>query len=405
MARFVYTAQKTDGEVYRGTAEARDRFELYEVVRREGAHILSVEEDAMKRLWSPAYWNSKLASVPEYEKVLFARNLGAMLSAGLSLARALAVLERQTKNARLTGVISDLSGAVRRGETLHSALAKFPNIFPKLFVAMTRAGEEGGQLSQSLQIVSEQMERIYALKKKIRGAMLYPIIIVIAIIGIGVFMMINVVPTLAQTFAEMDAELPRSTQAIINVSNFLVQYTVVAGALFVIFFGSLYTALRTDAGKRVKDFVFLRIPLISPIVREVNAARTARTLSSLLSSGVDVITALDIVGDVVQNSYFRQVIMEAKEAVGKGQPLSSAFVRNEQLYPAFVGEMISVGEETGQLTEMMKKLALFYEDEVDRKTRDMSTVIEPFLMVAIGSAVGFFAVAMISPIYQLSENI
>jgi type IV pilus assembly protein PilC len=405
MARFSYTAEKSGGEVYKGIAVARDRFELYEIVRREGARIISVSEETNKGIFSMQYWNSKVSTVPEYEKILFSRNLGAMLSAGLSLARALAVIERQTKNARLASVVAELSSAVRRGETLHSALGHFPRVFPKLFIAMTRAGEEGGQLAQSLQVVSDQMERMYVLKKKIRGALLYPIIIVIAIIGIGIFMMINVVPTLAQTFAEMDAELPASTQAIIAVSNFLVQYTVVAASLAVLFFGGIYGFMRTELGSRIKDFVFLHVPLIGPIVKEVNAARTSRTLASLLSAGVDVITALDIVTDVVQNSYFKKIIVQAKENVGKGEPLSAAFVRAEHLYPAFVGEMMSVGEETGQLTEMMKKLALFYEDEVDRKTKDMSTVIEPFLMVAIGGAVGFFAVAMISPIYQLSENI
>ncbi|MEK7155581.1 MAG: type II secretion system F family protein [Patescibacteria group bacterium] len=405
MAKFSYTAEKSDGEVYKGTAQARDRFELYEIVRREGGRILALTEDRSNRWWSLSFWNSKFSSVPEYEKILFARNLGAMLSAGLSLARALAVIERETKNAKLRGVVAELSGAVRRGETLHSALEKFPKVFPKLFSAMVRAGEEGGQMPQSLIVVSDQMERMYTLKKKIRGAMLYPVIIVIAIIGIGVFMMINVVPTLSQTFKEMGAELPASTRAIITVSDFLVQYTIMALALVIVVFGSLYAALKTEAGKRVMDFVLLHMPLIGSIVKEVNAARTARTLASLLSSGVDVVTSLEITADVVQNSYFKTVVLAAKENVQKGEPLSSAFVRAEHLYPAFVGEMISVGEETGQLTEMMKKLAVFYEDEVDRKTKDMSTIIEPFLMLAIGGAVGFFAVAMISPIYQLSDNI
>lgn len=405
MARFSYTAEKGDGEVYKGTATARDRFELYEMVRREGGRILAFSEDHSDKLWSLSYWNAQFSSVPEYERILFARNLGSMLSAGLSLARALAVIERETKNARLRAVVSELSGAVRRGETLHSTLEKYPRIFSRLFTAMVRAGEEGGELPQSLFLASEQMERMYVLKKKIRGAMLYPCIIVIAIIGIGAFMMINVVPTLAQTFEEMDAELPASTRAIIAVSDFLVEYTIFAIALVVIGVGGVIALAKTEAGGRVKDFLFLHIPVIGKIVREVNAARTARTLASLLSSGVDVITALDIVHDVVQNSYFKKVIREAKEGVAKGEPLSGAFVRSEKYYPAFVGEMISVGEETGQLTEMMKKLAIFYEDEVDRKTKDMSTIIEPFLMVAIGGAVGFFAIAMISPIYQLSENI
>jgi type II secretory pathway component PulF len=230
-------------------------------------------------------------------------------------------------------------------------------------------------------------------------------VVLFAILGIGILMMIEVVPTLAQTFDEMKVELPSSTQLIIAVSDFLVHYTVVALGGMVAFGALMYGAARTSWGRRASDFTFLRLPLIGRMVREVNAARTSRTLASLLSSGVDVLTGLEIVGEVVQNSYFQEVIKDAGRAVSAGEPLSAAFVRREDLYPAFVGEMMAVGEETGQVADMMKRLALFYEDEVDRKTKDMSTIIEPFLMLFIGSAVGFFAVSMITPIYQLSENI
>ena len=405
MTRFTYTAEKADGEVYKGIAEAGDRFELYGIVRQEGGKLISVDESGGRSWLSMSFWNAKLSRISEYEKILMARNLGAMLSAGLALARALSVLERQTKNARMSLVVSEIASSVRRGETLHASLAKFPRVFGKLFVAMVRAGEEGGDLAASLQVVSDQMERMYALKKKVRGALIYPCIILIAIFGIGVLMMIEVVPTLAQTFAEMDAELPASTRFIIGVSNFLVQYTLVA-LLLVIGGGTLlYFAAHTSWGKRGLEMFFLRLPLIGPMVREVNAARTSRTLASLLSSGVDVITSLDIVSEVVQNSYFQAVIKDAAKGVGAGEPLSKAFVRREDLYPAFVGEMMAGGEETGQVAEMLKRLALFYEDEVDRKTKDMSTIIEPFLMILIGGAVGFFAISMITPIYQLSENI
>ena len=218
-------------------------------------------------------------------------------------------------------------------------------------------------------------------------------------------MMIEVVPTLAQTFAEMGTDLPPSTRFIIGVSNFLQQNTILAVGGGILFFALVYAAARTVVGRRVSDFIFLHLPVIGKIVREVNAARTARTLASLLSAGVDVITALDIVGQVVQNSFFREVIAAASISVGQGEPLSAAFVRREDLYPAFVGEMMAVGEETGQMAEMLKRLAVYYEEEVDRATKDMSTIIEPFLMIIVGAAVGFFAVAMITPIYSMSSNI
>lgn len=405
MARFTYTAERHDGETYQGVAEARDRFELYGIVRQEGGRVVRVEEDTKNSMMSVAYWNTLVVRVSEYDKILFARNLGAMLSAGLSLARALAVMERQTKNQKLARIISDVSNAVRRGDAFHVALTKHSNHFSKLFIAMVRAGEEGGDLPAALAVISEQMERMYTLKKKVQGALMYPSIVVIAMLGIGVLMMTQVVPTLAQTFKEMNADLPPTTLFIIGVSDFLVRYTLLAVLGTFALIASVYVGVRTKPGKRLIDAIFLHIPVIGGIVREVNAARTARTLSSLLSSGVDVITALGIVEEVVQNSYFRDVVATAARGVAKGEALSVAFARREDLYPAFVGEMMAVGEETGQTTDMLKRLAGFYEDEVDRKTKDMSTIIEPFLMVIIGAGVGFFALSMISPIYSLSENI
>ena len=405
MAHFTYTAEKADGEVYKGIADAIDRFEVYSIIRREGGHLLFIDESGVNSIWHLSYWNALLTRITEYEKILFARNLGAMLSAGLSLARALAVMERQTKNARMQIVLSEISSDVRRGDTLNSALAKHPKVFSKLFVAMVRAGEESGDLSQSLQVIADQTERMYTLKKKVRGALIYPSIILIAIGGVGFLMMTQVVPTLAKTFKELGSTLPASTRLIIGVSDFLTQYTILALSGIVIFFGSLYSMVRTKRGQRMMEFIMLRLPVIGSMVREINAARTARTLSSLLSSGVDVIGALGIVGDVVQNSYFQEVIRDASRAVASGQPISAVFMRRGDLYPSFVGEMMAVGEETGQIAEMMKRLALYYEEEVDRRTKDMSTIIEPFLMIIIGATVGFFAVSMIAPIYQLSENI
>ncbi len=403
MAHFEYRAEKIGGEQYTGVAEAKDRFELYEIVRREGGKIVSVKEQE-RGFFSMARLNAKFSTIQEYDKILLARNLSAMLNAGLALSRALAVLERQTKNPRLAATIAEIASSVRRGDSLHEALAKFPRIFSRLFVAMVRAGEEGGDLHGALAVVADQMERMYQIKKKIQSAMIYPSIIVVAIIGIGIVMMIKVVPTLAQTFAEVHAALPTSTQIVIAISNFLVRYTVLAiGGMF-LFIGLVYSALRTDTGRRMSQFVSLHIPVIGQLIREINAARTARTLASLLSSGVDVLASLEITSEVVQNHYFQVVIQDAARGVKAGETLSSAFAKRADLYPPFVAEMMAVGEETGASADMLKRLAVFYEDEVDRKTKDMSTIVEPFLMIFIGASVGFFATAMITPIYQLSQN-
>jgi type IV pilus assembly protein PilC len=302
-------------------------------------------------------------------------------------------------------VVEAIAADVRHGETFHGALLKFPKYFSQLFAAMVRAGEEGGDLPGTLTVVADQMDRMYSLKKKIRGALMYPSVILFAIAVIGTLMMILVVPTLAATFAEMHATLPLSTRIVIGTSDFLSQHTISALLIVGASAGAFTMLLRTVVGRKVMDWSFLRIPVIGTIVREVNSARTARTLASLLTSGVDVLTSLEIVSQVVQNSYFKDVIRQAAVGVGQGEQLSQTFARYESLYPAFVAEMMAVGEETGQSNEMLKRLAIFYEEEVDRKTKDLSTIIEPFLMLIIGAAVGFFAISMIGPIYSMSSSI
>ena len=399
--KFTYQAER-NGETYTDSVEATDRFEVYRHVRSEGGAIISVSSESQNN-WSLSYWNAKMTSVNEHDKIVFATNLAAMLSAGLTITRALSVAERQAKNPKLKSVILFVRGDIQKGGTFNEALARFPRVFSKLFVAMVRAGEESGTLDESLTTVGNQLQRSYELKKKIKGALIYPSIIVVAIVGIGFLMMTEVVPTLSKTFTELGADLPKATQAIINVSDFLVNYTllVLLGVLGVV--AGVYALLRTTSGQRGRDKILLSTPLIGELVKEINAARTARTFASLLAAGVDILTALQITGEVVQNHYHKDVLKAAAEKVQKGGQLSEVFMKREDLYPPLMGEMIAVGEETGALSDMLLRVADFYESEVEQKTKNMSTIIEPFLMLLIGVTVGFFAIAMIGPIYSLSE--
>ncbi len=405
MAKFSYTAERGNGEIYQGVAEAKDRFELYQIIRREGGRLLHLTDESVPRLSSLHYWDILLSRFSEQQKIMFARNLSAMLTAGLSLARALSVIERQSKNPRVNMVVSQIGSDVRRGSQLNVAFAKFPKIFPPQMIAMVHAGEESGEMPSSLKLAADNLERAHSLKKKIRGAMFYPSIVLVVILGIGALMMVFVVPTLSATFVQAGASLPLSTRIIIGISNALSQHTLLT--LFVMGLGGalIYTAFTAERGRNARSYLVLRIPMIGTMAREVNAARASRSLSSLIASGVDVMTALDITHDVLRNVYFQKVIIEARDAVGRGEPLSTTFVRNEHLFPPFVGEMMSVGEETGQTADMLKNLAVFYEEEVDRKTKDLSTIIEPMLMIFIGAAVGFFAVSMIAPIYQVTQHV
>lgn len=405
MAIFKIQATTKEGETYEETLDVADKFAAYREVRERGDTIVSVKEARAGGGFSLASISRLLNTVSMDEKVMLTRNLSAMLDAGLTTARALDVIERQSKNPRLKDIVSRIAADVRKGDQLSAALAAHKGVFSSLLISMVRAGEESGQLSQSLRMVSEQMESSNNLSKKIRGAMMYPSIVLIAMVGIGILMLIYVVPTLTQTFEELGTELPPTTQAIIAASRFLTEHTVLS-LLFIGFVVALFAyALKTARGKKALDFVLLRVPVIGGLVMEINSARTARTLSSLLSAGVDMILAISITRDVVQNAYYKNVLVEAEGVVSQGGNLSEVFLKYPRLYPPLVSEMMAVGEETGRLSGMLEETAKFYEASVERQTKDLSTIIEPFLMICIGAFVGFFALSMIAPIYSLSDSL
>ncbi|MEK7552734.1 MAG: type II secretion system F family protein [Patescibacteria group bacterium] len=405
--KFHYKARDKNKKDLEGEREASDRFALAREIRAEGLMLISAQPigDSVSMVGRLLKYIFNFSRVKMKDKIVFASNLSTMVSAGLSLSRALTVIERQSSSKVFQRLIAAISDDVRKGRSLSSALTEFPNTFPPVFVAMVNAGEESGQLPQALNIVAEQLTKSYDLRRRVRGAMIYPSIIVVVIILIGILMMIFLVPNLTAIFEEMNAELPLSTRIVIGISDFLSQHT----GLFLLILLSVVTAVvgyfRSAAGRRTASFITLHLPLVTPLARQVNSAATMRTIASLISSGVGMVAALNITQRVLQNHYYQQVIDLAVGRVEKGQPLSAVFKENEKLYPVLVGEMAEVGEETGKLSEMLLKGALFYEEEVNQATKNLSTVIEPVLMIVIGLAVGFFAVSMIGPIYSLSETI
>ncbi|MBU6430915.1 MAG: type II secretion system F family protein [Patescibacteria group bacterium] len=405
MPKFNFKAVKPSGETYEGSRESADKFSLYKEVKNEGDTVVSAFEEKIGRNRLLSRARSLLGRITMREKIIFAKNLGAMLKAGLSLSRSLSIIERQTRNKRLKNVTASLSSDVSRGKTLSEAMKEHPDVFSNLLISMVGAGEESGSLSESLAIVSVQMDNSYKLQKKVKGAMIYPAIIMTVMLIIGILMLIYVVPGLTNTFKEVKAELPLSTRSVIFASDLIKDNAIYVFLGIILIAGFLYSWTRTDKGRKSLDFLILKMPIISTIIKETNSARTTRTLSSLLSAGVPVAQALNITGDVIQNHYYKKVLKESQSSVEKGENISSVFIKNSRLYPIFVGEMINVGEETGNMSNMLMEVALFYENEVSQKTKDMSTIIEPFLMVFIGAVVGFFAISMITPMYSVMNNI
>lgn len=386
-----------------GEAEAPSKFALADMLKKDGLSLITASEE--KQTSALSRFNITIGGVKLAEKIAFAKNLATMVDAGLSLSRALTVMQTQTKSKVFQNVLTDVVAIVEKGESLSSALGKHPKVFSMLFISMVRAGEESGTLSSSLRVVAEQMDRSYKLRRKIRGAMMYPGIVISAMIVIGILMLMFVVPTLTQTFAELNVPLPYTTRVIIGSSNFFTRYPVVLIGGIIALVALVIGLLHTSGGKRAFEWGILHMPIISPLVKQTNAARMTRTLASLLVSGVEVVTALSITRDVMQNSYYKAVLTDAEQAIQKGLPLSGVLRSYEHLFPPMVVEMASVGEETGSLPDLLLQIAMFYEDEVQEKTKDMSTIIEPILMVIIGGAVGLFAYSMITPIYSISTGI
>ncbi len=404
MPSFKYKIKEEGGVVVEAFIDAEDKYSLADNLKKQGKNVIFIEEQKSTREFMKSL-NRLIVKVKLQDKIVFTKNLSAMTEAGLALSRSLNILERQTKNVTFKDIISSLSAEINKGGNFSDGLSKFPKVFSSLFVSMVRAGEESGNLSGSLKIVGDQLEKSYILRKKIKGAMMYPMIVVGAMVLIGILMLMYVVPTLTDTFKELNVELPASTQFVIFISDFLAENPLLAfGIILFSIFGFIFS-FKTKVGKRASEFIILRIPIIGKIAKQANSARTARTLSSLLSSGVDMVGAISITHDVVQNSYYKEVLKSAEASIQKGTPLSESFKKREDLYPILVGEMIEVGEETGKLSEMLLQVAIFYENEVDTATKNISTIIEPFLMVIIGIVVGFFALSMITPMYSLSDAI
>ena len=402
---FTYKAKTKTGEIIEGSQEASDRFSVSRDLRSKGNIPISINQASGGALSIDGLIEKIFGSVKLSELIIFTRNLSGMLKAGLPLARALSVVEKQTKNNIFKKILADLQNEINSGGTFSGGLAKYPKVFSKLFISMVKAGEESGNLSNALLEVGMNLNKSYTLTKKVKGAMIYPGVILSAMVIIGILLFAFVVPTLAKTFVELGVKLPATTRFIIGLGNFFSNYLIFALlSVFAIGFGG-YMLFKAKFMQKYIDFVVIRIPVIGTIAKEVNTARTARTMASLLLSGVAITRAIEITSDVVQNIYYKKVLAEAKDKVEKGSPFSFAFTENTKLYPIMMSEMIQVGEETGKLSDMLLEIANFYEEEIEEKTKNLSTIIEPILMIFIGGGVGFFALSMITPLYSVLNNI
>jgi type IV pilus assembly protein PilC len=405
MPSYFYTAKSLKGESKTGISEAKDVHQLAKKLRERGFILIKAEtetEIVKKRKFEIAL---PFGGVSLTEKIFFTRNLRVMLTSGLSLPRSLHILAGQSKSKKLKSALLEAREEIAKGKSFSEALSKHPNIFSELFLSMVKVGEEAGTLEEVLKILSEQMEREHELSSKIKGAMIYPAVIICAMLGIGIMMLIMVVPQLAETFEELDIELPATTRLVIGLGTFLVEkwYLVILIFIFLIFI--FWRLLKTKKGKAIIDSFLLKAPIISPIIIKTNSASTVRTLSSLISSGVPIVRSLEVVSGTMGNVYFKEAMSEAAKRVRKGEKLSEALKPYQNIYPLIVIQMIAVGEETGETSKILAQLSVFFEEEVGRSTKNLASVIEPVIMLIIGAAVGFFAISMVQPMYSMLKGL
>lgn len=404
MPKYFYTARTPEGENKTGTLEAQDTHHLSRLLKQEGLMLIKAELEINKqqKKFEIVF---PFSGVPLTEKMFFARNLQVMISAGIPIPRAIDILSIQVKSKKFKRALLNIIIEITKGKNLSDCLASHPNIFSELFQSMVKVGEESGTLEDVLKVLSLQMEREQDLRSKITSAMIYPAVIITAMIGIGILMLVMVVPKLAETFEELGAELPITTKIVIRFATFLsVRWYLVLIFLAALVFLFLQIS-RTTMGKKIIDTLTLRLPIVSPIVKNTNSAYTVRTLSSLISAGVALPRSLEITSGTLGNLYYKKALTEAAERVRKGEKLSEALKAYNNIYPVTVIQMMAVGEETGETSTVLSKLAEFYENEVSNSTKNLASVIEPVLMVIIGAVVGFFAISMIQPMYTMLGSI
>lgn len=408
MPQFSYTSLSGDGHQISGVITASSRESAILNLRQQGSKPLHIEEVKPKR-------SLRHSKVKIKDLVIFTRELSTMIGAGVPLPRGLETLAQQTENKYFKQVIVEINHDVESGNPLADAMAKHPGVFSEVYINMIRAGEAGGILDDIMKRLAMQVEKDSSIRHKIHSAMAYPIVIltvtVIAFFGIMLF----VLPKIAKILHDLggpDAKFPVYTQAMLGLSNFLVGNSlthVVPNALLIILLmagGSIYLRryIRTEKGQYRFHALMLRIPVIKTVIIKIAVARFARTFASLMGSGVTVLEALEVTGKAIGNRVIQKELLDVAESVKNGQSLGKELLASHY-FPPIVGQMIVVGEETGKISEILVKVADFYEEEVDSVIDGLASIIEPVMIVLLGGIVGLIAASVMGPIAGLSKNI
>lgn len=402
MPHFEYTARDKTGKLVHGTTEAADRDTAATAIFAKNLTPVKISGHENKSNLNLGMIKRK--GVPMEEKVIFSRQFATMIGAGVPIIKSIAILRNQSTSPVMKDALAHILKSVEGGGTLSDALARYPNIFSPTYVSMVKAGEIGGILEQVLDRLATQIEKDHDLVSKVRGAMIYPSVIFVVMTGAFFFIMTVIVPQLAVVFAQMGGDLPWYTKSLLNLSHILTHYGIlVIAAIGAVIYG-LIRYRKTSSGRHFFDSLVLKLPIFGAIVRKVNLARFARTLSSLMAAGIPVLDALEVVARSLGNTIIRDDILTIAKAVKNGSSIAKPLAHSKN-FPPIVSEMVAVGEETGKLDDILAKLASFYEKEVDTVVASISSIIEPILMIVMGVMVGFIVISVIGPLYQITSSI
>jgi type IV pilus assembly protein PilC len=400
MITFSYQARDMSGKIVSGVQDALNEDNAVTSLMSRGLMVLSLQQKSVASKSRKKTW-----TVKETDLVLFTRQLSTMIEAGISLVQALTALYDQCDPKRqksLRHIISDVTTRVQGGETFHESIAKHPRVFDRLFVSMVKAGEHGGLLAEILDRLAGFLEASARLRKKIKSAMTYPVIVICIAMAITTFLIVKVVPIFGEIFADFGSKLPAPTQFLIDVSDFMrgQWYFIILGIGGTIF--GIRTFLRSTRGKQLWDRWKLKLPVFGPLVHKICMSRFARTFAQLIRSGVPILEVLDIVGGASGNHVVETSIKAVSSDVEKGDNLSVALSKRP-IFPPMMLRMVAAGEATGKIDTMLEKMADFWDEEIEALLDALTSLIEPMLIVFLGVIVGGIVIAMFLPIFKLNE--
>lgn len=339
------------------------------------------------------------------EKLFFLQNLHIMIKSGLSLNHSLATLAYQTRNKSLKKILTDISENTKRGLSFHRCLEMHPDLFGQMGSSMIKAGEMAGQLESILLRLYIQTKNSYELKSRVKSALIYPVIVVTAMVGIGIAMMVFVVPKMISIFNEVKVELPLATRILIATSNFIQNHGIILGTAIIIFIVGIVLFLKQEFGKQIFHKIITSLPVFGPLVIQYNLAIFSRSMSSLLKTDIPIVECVNITSQTIQNRTYKKILFKSIGQLKAGLNLSEELKTQEKYFPPIFVQMMTVGEETGNVDELLGELATFYEEEIDRAMKSLPTIIEPILMVIIGAAVAGMAMAILMPMQSITQSI